>query len=62
MTEDQLLRMATREEIRQFYHEEYKTREIPKYITKNIHRREFAFDRIKKKKRKKWKKKLMKEQ
>ena len=46
MTEDQLLRMATREEIRQFYHEEYKTREIPKYITKNIHRREFAFDRI----------------
>ena len=45
MTE-QLLRMATKEEIRQFYHEEYNVKEIPKYITRNIHRREFAFDRI----------------
>jgi len=37
--------MATKEEIRQFYHEEYNAKEIPKYITKNIHKREFAFDR-----------------
>ena len=44
MTEE-LLRMATKEEIRQFYQEEYNAKEIPKYITKNIHRREFAFDR-----------------
>lgn len=40
------LRMATKEEIKQFYHEEYSAKEIPKYITKNIQRREFAFDRI----------------
>ena len=40
------LRPATKEEIRQFYHEEYNVKEIPKYITKNIQRREFAFDRI----------------
>ena len=44
--EQQLLRTATRDEIRQFYQEEYNAKEIPKYITKNIHRREFAFDRI----------------
>ena len=41
-----MLRMATKEEIRQFYQEEYNAKEIPKYITRNIHRREFAFDRI----------------
>ena len=41
-----MLRMATKEEIRQFYHEEYNAKEIPKYITRNLHQREFAFDRI----------------
>jgi len=41
-----MLRMATKEEIRQFYQEEYNAKEIPKYITQNIHQREFAFDRI----------------
>ena len=40
------LREATKDEIRQFYTEEYNIKEIPKYITKNIHKREFAFDRI----------------
>lgn len=39
------LRPATWDEIRQFYHEEYTAKEIPEYITCNIHRREFAFDR-----------------
>lgn len=43
MTE-QLLRMATKEEIRQFYTEEYDVKEMPEYIIKNFHRREFAFD------------------
>ena len=38
--------MATKEEIRQFYHEEYNAKEIPKYITRNLLQREFAFDRI----------------
>lgn len=41
-----MLQMATKDEIRQFYHEEYTAKEIPDYITGNIHRREFAFDRI----------------
>ena len=41
-----MLRPATKDEIRQYYREEYKAKEIPKYITRNIHRREFAFDRI----------------
>ena len=36
------LRPATKEEIRQFYHEEYNVKEIPQYITKNIHRREIC--------------------
>ena len=40
------LREATKDEIQQFYREEYNIKEIPKYITKNIHKREFAFDRI----------------
>ncbi len=40
------LREATKEEIQQFYREEYNIEEIPKYITKNIQKREFAFDRI----------------
>jgi len=40
------LRPATKEEIRQFYNEEYNAKEIPEYITRNIHRREFAFDRM----------------
>ena len=40
------LREATKEEIQQFYREEYNIKEIPKYITKNLHKREFAFDRI----------------
>ena len=40
-----MLRQATREEIKQYYHEEYNAKEIPEYITRNIHRREFAFDR-----------------
>ena len=40
-----MLRQATREEIRQYYHEEYNAKEIPEYITRNLHRREFAFDR-----------------
>jgi len=40
------LREATKDEIEQFYREEYNIKEIPKYITKNLHKREFAFDRI----------------
>ena len=40
------LRPATKDEIRQFYTEEYNIKEIPKYITKNLQKREFAFDRI----------------
>ena len=40
------LREATKDEIQQFYMEELNIKEIPKYITKNIHKREFAFDRI----------------
>ena len=40
------LKQATKEEIKQFYKEEYNTKEIPEYIQQNIHRREFAFDRI----------------
>ena len=40
-----MLRQATREEIKQYYHEEYNAKEIPEYITRNLHRREFAFDR-----------------
>ena len=40
------LEPATKEQIRQYYHEEYNIKEIPEYITRNIHRREFAFDRI----------------
>jgi DNA primase small subunit len=40
-----MLRQATKEEIRQFYHEEYTTKEIPEYILENLHQREFAFDR-----------------
>ena len=40
------LQQATREEIRQYYTEEYTVKEVPDYITRNIHRREFAFDRI----------------
>lgn len=40
------LRPATKDEIRQYYHEEYNAKEIPKYITKNLHQREFAFDRV----------------
>ena len=36
--------MATKEEIRQFYTEEYDVKEMPEYIIKNFHRREFAFD------------------
>ena len=40
------LKQATKEEIKQYYKEEYNIKEIPKYITKNIHQREFAFDRI----------------
>ena len=39
------LEMANKEEIKQFYHEEYNAKQIPKYIQENIHRREFAFDR-----------------
>ena len=40
------LRTATKNEIKQFYREEYNVKEIPEYITRNIQRREFAFDRI----------------
>ena len=40
------LKEATKDEIQQFYREEYNIKEIPKYITKNLQKREFAFDRI----------------
>ncbi len=40
------LRMATKNELKQFYTEEYDEKEVPEYITCNIQRREFACNRV----------------
>ena len=40
-----MLRQATRDEIRQFYHEEFTVGDMPEYLMENMHMREFAFDR-----------------